>query len=623
MREENGVLYEVTDEDINPDGSFTFPNGVTIIGVDAFNGCRKLKRIEIPDGVTYIGGYAFEGCESLEQMKIPDGVAYIGMEAFKGCESLERIKIPNGVTKIARGVFEGCRKLEQIEISEGITYIGENAFKECENLEQVKIPDGVTKIYGGTFEGCRKLEQIEIPEGVTNIGDDAFKGCISLASIKIPDNGCCTGDGFTYVTKMSDGHFFFSKERLDEHSIVLSLDGAAAFYYFYFRDRMNANYNYDDMRYQYEDEYGYIGYDGYYDDYGNIRFGMAPEWPKYGYMPSQYIGLKYSQSEITQELVNDFIKGTLSVRNSGITYSRNYNSRNMDVFLYRMMNLIGAEEIEKMLKINEISEEDLRTYFDSQSQIYEKYTQKKFGIGGIDGLTIGIVKGLDKRLGTLKEKEKFEIYKRINGYLAQEDYAEFNKMLEKIYGKEKLSELQENVRNRVIENIADKLKVKNERLSQELRIPEAQLNVAKRMMKRYIKENGSVNIEDIEKWFEENTGHGTDFAANWIQTKKETIVKLINESIAENKDILSNEKMIFDILKQGKEHFQRPWIRNIIGTENQVEFTRKELQRLFGEEYVLAHENEYKSKLILKPGVSQEEFYKEIERKKYKRCHCL
>ena len=577
MRVENGVLIKVTDEDINPDGSFTFPRGVTSIGDDAFEYCSSLEQIEIPEGVTKIGSRAFQHCSNLKNIKISDGVTVIGYGAFIYCTSLKR----------------------------------------------VKIPEGVTKFYGFTFGNCTSLEQVEIPEGVTYIGNGAFKGCISLASIKIPNIGCCIGDGFTYVTKMSDGHFFFSKERLDEHSIVLSLDGAAAFYYFYHGDSMNANYNYDDMRYQYEDEYGYIGYDGYYDDYGNICFGMAPEWPKYGYIPSQYIGLKYSQSEITRELVNDFIKGTLSIRNSGITYSRNYNSSNMDMFLYRMMRLIGAEEIEKMLKVNEISEEDLRTYFDSQSQIYEKYTQKKFGVGGIDGLTIGIVKGLDKRLGTLKEKEKFEIYKRINGYLAQEDYTEFNKMLEEIYGKEKLSELQENVRNRVIENIADKLKVKNERLSQELRIPEAQLNVAKRIMKRYIKENGSVNIENIEKWFKENTGHGTDFAANWIQTKKETIVKLINESIAENKDILSNEKMIFDILKQGKEHFQRPWIRNIIGTENQVEFTREELQRLFGESYISAHENEYKSKLILKPGVSQEEFYKEIERKKYKRCHYL
>ena len=692
MRVENGVLIKVTDEDINPDGSFTFPSGITIIDNMAFRGCENLKRIELPDGITTIGYGAFANCENLEQIEIPESVISIGDEAIMYCRNLKEIELPDGITSIGKGAFANCENLEQIEIPENVISIGDRTFAYCRNLKAIELPDGITTIGYGAFDNCENLEQIEIPESVISIGDeafvycrnlkaielpdkvtsvgdyvfcgcesleqirisdvvtsigryafdgckslkeiripdavtsigvDAFKGCISLASIKIPDNGCCTGDGFTYVTKMSDGHFFFSKERLDEHSIVLSLDGAAAFYYFYHGDSMNANYNYDDMRYQYEDEYGYIGYDGYYDDYGNICFGMAPEWPKYGYMPSQYIGLKYSQSEITRELVNDFIKGTLSIRNSGITYSRNYNSSNMDMFLYRMMRLIGAEEIEKMLKVNEISEEDLRTYFDSQSQIYEKYTQKKFGVGGIDGLTIGIVKGLDKRLGTLKEKEKFEIYKRINGYLAQEDYTEFNKMLEEIYGKEKLSELQENVRNRVIENIADKLKVKNERLSQELRIPEAQLNVAKRIMKRYIKENGSVNIENIEKWFKENTGHGTDFAANWIQTKKETIVKLINESIAENKDILSNEKMIFDILKQGKEHFQRPWIRNIIGTENQVEFTREELQRLFRESYISAHENEYKSKLILKPGVSQEEFYKEIERKKYKRCHCL
>ena len=584
MREKNGVLYAVTDEDINSDGSFTFPSGIIGIGDSAFEYCLGLEQIEIPEGVTNIGFGAFQHCSNLKSIKIPEGVTNIADYAFAYCESLEQVKISNGVAWVGDFAFRGCKSLEEIVMPDSVIGIASNVFKECINLKRITIP------------------------------------CINYINHEI---GMFTLDGFMYVEEMPDRHFLFSKERVYEDSFVLALDSTDAFNYFYFAGMRNRGFDFYDMCSYYEDAYGPIRYDGYEDEYGDINWGTDPQWLRYGYMPSEYIGVKYHHTDITRELVNDFIKGTLSIRNSGITYSRNYNSRNMDMFLYRMMRLIGAEEIEKMLKINEISEEDLRTYFDSQSQIYEKYTQKKFGVGGIDGLTIGIVKGLDKRLGTLKEKEKFEIYKRINGYLAKEDYAEFNKMLEEIYGKEKLTELQENIRNRVIENITDKLKIKNERLSQELRIPEAQLNVAKRIMKRYIKENGSVNIENIEKWFKENTGHGTDFAANWIQTKKETIIKLINESIAENKDILSNEKMIFDILKQGKEHFQRPWIRNIIGTENQVEFTREELQKLFGEEYVLAHENEYKSKLILKPGVSQEEFYKEIERKKYKRCHCL
>ncbi len=630
MREKNGVLYAVTDEDINSDGSFTFPSGITGIGDSAFEYCLGLEQIEIPEGVTNIGFGAFQHCSNLKSIKIPEGVTNIADYAFASCENLEQIEIPEGVTNIGHGAFQDCSNLKSIKIPEGVTNIADYAFAYCESLEQVKISNGVAWVGDFAFRGCKSLEEIVMPDSVIGIASNVFKECINLKRITIPcinyinhEIGMFTLDGFMYVEEMPDRHFLFSKERVYEDSFVLALDSTDAFNYFYFAGMRNRGFDFYDMCSYYEDAYGPIRYDGYEDEYGDINWGTDPQWLRYGYMPSEYIGVKYHHTDITRELVNDFIKGTLSIRNSGITYSRNYNSRNMDMFLYRMMRLIGAEEIEKMLKINEISEEDLRTYFDSQSQIYEKYIQKKFGIGGIDGLTIGIVKGLDKRLGTLKEKEKFEIYKRINGYLAQEDYTEFNKMLEGIYGKEKLSELQENVRNRVIENIVDKLKVKNERLSQELRIPEAQLNVAKRIMKRYIKENGSVNIENIEKWFKENTGHGTDFAANWIQTKKETIIKLINESIAENKDILSNEKMIFDILKQGKEHFQRPWIRNIIGTENQVEFTREELQKLFGEEYVLAHENEYKSKLILKPGVSQEEFYKEIERKKYKRCHCL
>ena len=98
MRVENGILVDVIEEDINPDGSFTFPSEVTSIGDRAFESCRSLKRVEIPAGVTSIRNCTFLRCRSLEEIKIPEGVTSIGNMAFASCSSLKKIEIPEGVT---------------------------------------------------------------------------------------------------------------------------------------------------------------------------------------------------------------------------------------------------------------------------------------------------------------------------------------------------------------------------------------------------------------------------------------------------------------------------------------------------------------------------------------------
>ena len=41
-------LIKVYPEDLNEDGSFVVPNGVTHIGDEAFRGCRSLTQINLP-----------------------------------------------------------------------------------------------------------------------------------------------------------------------------------------------------------------------------------------------------------------------------------------------------------------------------------------------------------------------------------------------------------------------------------------------------------------------------------------------------------------------------------------------------------------------------------------------
>ncbi|MBO7580285.1 MAG: leucine-rich repeat protein [Bacteroidaceae bacterium] len=63
-------------------------NGVTIIGTDAFQGCRSLSSVTIGTGVTDINGSAFQNCSNLTTLTIPANVTFIGADAFRGCTSL-------------------------------------------------------------------------------------------------------------------------------------------------------------------------------------------------------------------------------------------------------------------------------------------------------------------------------------------------------------------------------------------------------------------------------------------------------------------------------------------------------------------------------------------------------
>ena len=70
------------------------PNGVNIIGNNAFKNCKKIYLIIIPESVKGIEDSAFYGCSSLTSITLPESVTSIGDRAFYNCSSLTSINIP-------------------------------------------------------------------------------------------------------------------------------------------------------------------------------------------------------------------------------------------------------------------------------------------------------------------------------------------------------------------------------------------------------------------------------------------------------------------------------------------------------------------------------------------------
>lgn len=56
-------------------------DGKTLLGVKD----KSVREVVIPDGVEVIGENAFDDCDNLENIDMPDSIVSIGQEAFNGC----------------------------------------------------------------------------------------------------------------------------------------------------------------------------------------------------------------------------------------------------------------------------------------------------------------------------------------------------------------------------------------------------------------------------------------------------------------------------------------------------------------------------------------------------------
>ncbi|MGN1457515.1 MAG: leucine-rich repeat protein [Acutalibacteraceae bacterium] len=263
----------------NKTGAYTIPNGVTELCRGAFSYCEKLTSISIPEGVTLIGqeafrdtigltsitipdsveeidNHAFWSCDNLKSVNLGKGIQRIGYYAFERCESLESIKFPDSLTTISQNAFDCCYKLKSVYIPQNVKSIGSAAFARCESLERIDVnpnntyylssdgvlfdknkttlltcpakktgeytvPKSVTKIYPYAFSRCAGLTKITLPEGITEIRDYTFDSCTSLTNIDLP----------TGVSKIG-GYAFISCKNLKSIVIpdsVTSIDNDAFF----------------------------------------------------------------------------------------------------------------------------------------------------------------------------------------------------------------------------------------------------------------------------------------------------------------------------------------------------------------------------------------------------------
>ncbi len=151
------------------------PDSVTSIGANPFRSCSRLTDIRVSSdhpALAIIDGVLFSKADkrlvsypcafTAETYSIPQGIVMIGDDAFEGCSGLTEVTIPDSVTNVGELAFFRCTGLNDVTIPESVTSIGRFAFSLCTGLTEVTIPDSVTSIGYRAFYGCTGLKTITV-----------------------------------------------------------------------------------------------------------------------------------------------------------------------------------------------------------------------------------------------------------------------------------------------------------------------------------------------------------------------------------------------------------------------------------------------------------------------------
>lgn len=111
----------------------------------------------------------------LTEYIVPDGVKVIGQEAFNSCYELTSVTFCPGIAKIEEHAFSTCEKLHKVILKEGLLDVKANAFAHS-GIRHIVFPKGIRSLGDEMFLGCEDLISVAFANATDDIqfGKDMF-----------------------------------------------------------------------------------------------------------------------------------------------------------------------------------------------------------------------------------------------------------------------------------------------------------------------------------------------------------------------------------------------------------------------------------------------------------------
>lgn len=203
---------------------------VVSVGTYAFQGFKRLEKINIPDTVTFIDATAFYGCISLKTYAVytPEGKTPVAEPAYTAVDGsllynnkitgetelvatpsvlTGAYAIPYGVTRLGTRTFYKSG-LTEIIVPASVTNVAQEAFLDCKSLTKLSfaMPQGEQKlvsltIAANSISGCNALETLELPARLNEIPNapKAFNAFKNLKEINVI--GECDAQVYSSLTE--------------------------------------------------------------------------------------------------------------------------------------------------------------------------------------------------------------------------------------------------------------------------------------------------------------------------------------------------------------------------------------------------------------------------------------
>lgn len=235
----DGVLFNDGGETLEkfpaayPSSSYTIPEGVTGIQVQAFDYTRDLTSVTFPSTLQIIGAYAFMA-SSITEVNLPDAVDTLGEYAFYQCPMLTTVTLGTGITEISDFCFNSCSEIESVTLRGAVERIGDYAFFSCFKLAEFDLPQSLRAIGNGAFKSCETLRSVSIGKNVESIGLIPWSFCKALRSFSVEaDNPVYASQGGVLFSKDGRTLIEYPAGRPGEYEIPETTTTIAkdAFYY--------------------------------------------------------------------------------------------------------------------------------------------------------------------------------------------------------------------------------------------------------------------------------------------------------------------------------------------------------------------------------------------------------